>query len=66
MTALVVDMGGITYRTSDLTPPEHHTLTVAVHEALTGLGLEPWVQVPAATFAPNLARQITDRTWRDR
>lgn len=43
MTALDVVMGGITYRT-DVPRADHHALTVAVHEALTGLGLEPYVR----------------------
>lgn len=63
MSVLAVDMGGITYRTGDLPPAAHHALTVAVHEALTSLGMEPWVHVPAETFAPNLARAVTDRSW---
>lgn len=42
MSRLDVVMGGITYRT-DVPRADHHALTVAVHEALTGLGLEPYV-----------------------
>lgn len=61
MTALAVDMGGMTYRAAALSPAEHHALTVAVHEALTRLGMEPWVRVPADVHAPNLARLTT---WR--
>lgn len=43
MSGLNVVMGGITYR-ADVPRADHHALTVAVHEALTGLGLEPHVQ----------------------
>lgn len=41
--ALVVDMGGLTYRSVPLSAPERHRLSVAVHTALQGLGFEPWV-----------------------
>lgn len=62
MTALTVDMVGVTYR---IDTANVAWLSGAVHAALTGLGFTAYVSVPADLHAPNLARQVTDRTGRD-
>jgi hypothetical protein len=60
VTALVIDMGGVTYR-ADLSPAAHHAAVVVVHEALTGLGLVPYVEMPARLHEPSLGRLVTSR-----
>lgn len=50
MTTLTVSMGAVEYRATVPTPRDALTLARAVHDALTALGMEPWVELPAGVF----------------
>ena len=63
---VTVDLGGVSYRATLPTVPEALALVQAVHDALTGLGMEAWVQLPAGVYGRDEwgARRVPERRAR--